>query len=183
MPGRSRTLLRRISVRGRGSNQHADKPPTIEPTPPPAAAASAAAAATGDAPAFRDESDSPWRNGVHRDTNSYLGPDGFSQDGLDAHGFRRDGTFGKYAAQGYVSPYGEHHDDYGFSVYGIHKVTGTQFDPDGYDWDRLDVNGFDDEGYHCSTGEKVNPEGYTSNGDYVGPPQRIMGCLHDGAHD
>jgi hypothetical protein len=75
----------------------------------------------------------------------------------------------------------QHFDSRGFDNNGIHKLTGTKYDPTGKDkfgnyksetkkinTDQnertYDKNGFDEYGIHKGTGTKNNPKGYDKNG-------------------
>lgn len=58
-------------------------------------------------------------NGIHRDTNTTYGPDGFNREGYNLSGFDRDG-----------------YDDRGFDQSNLHRDTGTHYHPvDHLTWD------------------------------------------------
>ena len=50
-----------------------------------------------------------------------------------------------------------------WNYHGTHKVTRTQFDPDGYDVDGFDKDGFDKRGSHCN-GTAFNNDGFDKDG-------------------
>lgn len=51
-----------------------------------------------------------------------------------------------------------------FDENGIHKVTGTRYDENGYDITGVNVDGFDLFSRHLSTGKKRDASGYDENG-------------------
>ncbi|MDA0780898.1 MAG: filamentous hemagglutinin N-terminal domain-containing protein [Rickettsiales bacterium] len=61
-----------------------------------------------------------------------------------------------------------------FDQYGVHKETGTPYDPNGFDIHGFDINGFDINGFnqfgfdingiHRDTGTPFGPDGYDQNG-------------------
>ena len=53
------------------------------------------------------------------------------------------------------------YDDNGFDCHGIHRATGTKYDPDGYDYEGYDADGYDSSGYDS---DGYDREGYDSNG-------------------
>lgn len=59
---------------------------------------------------------------------------------------------------------GQTFDKNGFDKAGYHKVTGTQYNPEGYDREGYDKDGFNKEGIHKETGDQYNPEGYDREG-------------------
>ena len=64
------------------------------------------------------------RDGIHRNGTTRDDLD-FDFDGWDKEGFHRNGTY--HDDDGY--------DINGFTKYGIHKLTGTKYNPNGYDID------------------------------------------------
>ena len=85
------------------------------------------------------------RNGTQLDENGFY-VTGFNKDGLNKDGERPEGN-GSYDVQSYTEPHTLDFEN------GIHKVTGT----------RYDVNGFDISGVHKVTGTKFDENGITNN--------------------
>lgn len=121
-----------------------------------------------------------WVNGVK--TNKRRTEDGYNIDGLDIHGFTRDGICART---------GEIVDRCGFNQQGLlciknedgtYTVTDRKFDDDGFNIDgvtedlfdrygthqitgeRYDENGFDAHGLHKDTRQPLDPNGFDKNG-------------------
>jgi filamentous hemagglutinin family protein len=79
-------------------------------------------------------------SGIHRDTGTPYGPDGYDQNGFDIAGFDRDG-------------------------YDINGFDAAGYDRNGYDIDGFDVNGFNVAGIHRDTGTIYDPNGFDVSGN------------------
>lgn len=96
---------------------------------------------------------------LHHKTGTNRDEEGFDIDGYDIDGYDRDGftkrgkDFKKWDRDGY--------DEMGFDINGIHKITGTNRDEEGYDIEGYNEEGFDSEGYDR---EGYDREGYDQEG-------------------
>jgi len=114
------------------------------------------------------------RNGIHRDTGTEYGPDGFNRYGFNEEGYDRSG----YDENGYDR---SRFDEDGWHEEGWHRDTHTEFSPnrrtrdgsryndsgydaDGYDSDGIDEDGFYRDGYN-DDGEDRNGFSRCDNGD------------------
>lgn len=85
------------------------------------------------------------RDGVHRDTGTP-----FNLEGRDRHSF---GANGRVNVNGDPAFAGPHNID-GFLINGIHRVTGSEFDERGFDWNYI----------HRDTGTRFDERGFTRRG-------------------
>lgn len=104
------------------------------------------------------------RNGIHKDTGTRFGKTGFDKDGFDSIGYDRQG----YHRNGF-NGWGRDragNDHHGFSPKGIHKVTGTTRDPQGFDRKGIDTQGYNRDGYDHSGRNRqgINKQGFNREG-------------------
>ncbi len=101
--------------------------------------------------------------GVHSETGTIFDPQGFDVEGFDEFDFNREGvnrhTRTLYNRLGFdrVGKSEDHVDVLGFTDAGVHSVTGTEYDSegytvDGYDSEGIDRNGYDRNGFDFFTG-------------------------------
>ena len=67
----------------------------------------------------------------------------------------------------------------GFNKDGIHKVTGTKYNPEGYDAYGYDKDGFNEVAYHKDTHTLYDPEGYTRKGFNKDGIHKLTGTIYD----
>lgn len=95
------------------------------------------------------------KNGYHKETNTLFNPEGYNFNGFDIEGYDRNG-FNEFG----FDKNGIHKDTqsvgnkFGFNAYGIHRITGTLYDEEGYT-----IRGFDKNGNY-----KNGLYGYDENG-------------------
>ena len=113
------------------------------------------------------------KDGIFQSTGTKYGPDGYDKNGYNIGGYNKNG-YNKdgYDMEGYHVT-GFHPDTglnrRGFNIHGIHKSTGTEYDPDGYNKDGYNKDGYNKDGYNKdgifqSTGTKYGPDGYNIGG-------------------
>jgi hypothetical protein len=73
----------------------------------------------------------------------------------------------------------EVYDEHGFNAHGIHAVTGTRFDPRGFDVHGFNQKGFNIAGIHAVTGTPYDPKGFDTRGFNVEGIHAATGTLYD----
>lgn len=114
-------------------------------------------------------------NGIHRDTGTEYGPDGFNSEGYDENGYDSDGwnednlhrdTDTEFHPSTDRTRDGAYYDSEGYDVHGRDE---DGYDRDGYDGDGYDRDGTDSGGCtRCENGDCDDPDCSCKNSDFEG---------------